>query len=44
MSFVEGHKQSSQARHTASLEEGSQEPARVHRVVSSSVEETQVSG
>ena len=44
MSFVEGHKQSGQALHPASLEEGSQDPAWVHRVVSSSVEETQASG
>lgn len=29
VSFVEGHQQSGQALHTASLEEGSQEPARV---------------
>lgn len=44
VSCVEGHKQSCQALHTASREEGSQEPAQVHRVIGSSVEETRVSG
>lgn len=44
VSCVEGHKQSCQALHTASQEEGSQEPAREPRVAGGSVEKTRVSG